>query len=302
MKKNAVLLILCLICGLFISACGSGEENDMSLLKKEFVVGKDISKGDITDFYYTYSNINYNAFYQRYRFYIENGKKYFFHETRERQNEYGPATEDDTTKIGTVELTEEQWKDFYDLINGGTVKKREESAESGDSGPWFYLYWKDDKSKYQEYSFPSYEAQKKFEEYCSGLADESAEVSAEKYPPIDETVCGSWQGFFYDVSGDYHMTIENPADGRFPVTINFSWMYSDSGGGMYTYLVDVTGTAYTDEDGVTILEGDLDDGSSAADQKIKAILTKNNDRITMIILESSNSRLTAGSKLDYTRE
>ncbi len=47
------------------------------------------------------------------------------------------------------------------------------------------------------------------------------------------------------------------------------------GGGMYTYLVDVTGTAYTDEDGVTILEGDLDDGSNTSDQKIKAILTKN---------------------------
>ena len=28
-----------------------------------------------------------------------------FHETRERKNDYGPCTEDDTTLIGTIELT-----------------------------------------------------------------------------------------------------------------------------------------------------------------------------------------------------
>ena len=70
------------------------------------VVGEDIQIGDITEFYYTYENINYNAFYQRYRFYTEDGKHLFFHETRERKDDYGPATEKDTTLTGTAELTD----------------------------------------------------------------------------------------------------------------------------------------------------------------------------------------------------
>ncbi len=37
---------------------------------------------DISDFYCTYENINYNAFYQRYCFFTYDGKHFFFHETR----------------------------------------------------------------------------------------------------------------------------------------------------------------------------------------------------------------------------
>lgn len=129
----------------------------------------------ITDFYYTVSNINYDAFYQRYRFFTEDGKHLFFHETRERKDDYGPATEDDTTAIGTVELTNGQWSEFYDHICNGTVKAREETADAGGSGPWMYLYWNGDKSKYQEYYFASSGAQLKFVDFCVSLIPDPAQ-------------------------------------------------------------------------------------------------------------------------------
>lgn len=36
---------------------------------------------------------------------------------------------------------------FFDLVNGGTVKAREESSDAGDDGPWLFLYWTNDKDK-----------------------------------------------------------------------------------------------------------------------------------------------------------
>ena len=139
--------------------------------RQQYTVGRNINKEDITDFYYTYENINFNARYQRYRFYVENGKKMFFHETRERKNQYGPASEEDRTAYGTKELSEEGWNAFFDLINGGTVRKREESTSAGGSGPWTYLYWKNDKSKIQQYEFESAEKKLAFEEFCVQLAE-----------------------------------------------------------------------------------------------------------------------------------
>ena len=139
--------------------------------KSAYVVGTDISAEDITDFYYTYENINYNAFYQRYRFYTEDGKHLFFHETRERKDDYGPATDKDTTMIGTFELTDEEWAAFFDFLKGGKVINRVESAESGDRGPWLYLYWKGDPSEYQQFSFESAGTVLAFEEFCATLRD-----------------------------------------------------------------------------------------------------------------------------------
>ncbi len=132
-------------------------------------VGTDIQIEDITDFYYTVENINYDAFYQRYRFYVEDGKYLFYHETRQRKDDYGPCTENDTTSVGTVELTEDQWSGFYELVKGGSVTARKESADSGGTGPWLYLYWKNDQSKYQQFAFSSYATEQKFEEFCEAL-------------------------------------------------------------------------------------------------------------------------------------
>ncbi len=168
--KKIVIIAICLAMVLSLAGCAKGGSG-MGLFSGEKTVGKQIRKGDITDFYYTYSNINYNAFYQRYRFYTEDGKFMFFHETRERKDEYGPTTEKDVTKTGTVELTDDQWTAFYKLLEGGTVVKRSESAASGGSGPWLYLYWKGDKGKIQEFTFTSLDRRGEFEEFCGSLAE-----------------------------------------------------------------------------------------------------------------------------------
>ena len=139
-----------------------------------FILGEDIPLEDVTEFYYTYYNINFNASYQRYRFYTEDGQHFFFHETRERPNGHGPLTEEDTTAIGTVQLSDEQWDRFLDTVSGGTVRKREESNEAGDDGPWMYVYWNGDRSLYQEYSYASRDARDAFIAYCEELAGGAA--------------------------------------------------------------------------------------------------------------------------------
>ena len=172
MKKKAIMISV--LSAVLLSAC-----------KSKYIVGKDIRIDDLTEFYYTYSNINYNAFYQRYHFYVEDGKHLFFHETRERENDYGPATEKDTTLTGTFELTDEEWTAFFDLLKDGTVRNRSEHTESGDSGPWMYLYWKKDRSKIQEFEFASYQIQQSFKSYCEDLAQRD-------YVPSEEIDAGGW--------------------------------------------------------------------------------------------------------------
>ena len=173
--RRLLSVVAALLLGVMLTGCGAGEDSgDMGLFSKKRIVGKDIMSDDITDFYYTEENINYHAYYQRYRFYVEDEKHFFFHETRERKNEYGPCTEEDTTQTGTIELSDEQWSQFYSLVTGGVVKEREESNEEGDTGPWLYLYWTADKSKYQQFSFPTYAQGQSFVDYCISLTEENA--------------------------------------------------------------------------------------------------------------------------------
>ena len=146
---------------LLFAGCGSGT--------KETITNMNIPIEDVTEFYYTYENINFNAYYQRFRFYIEDEKFMFYHETRERPGDYGPTTEDDITCSGTLELTAEEWKDFLAFLKDGTVSAREDSGESGSSGPWTFIYWKNDKGEYQAFEFSSYDTRVGFEEFCSVL-------------------------------------------------------------------------------------------------------------------------------------
>lgn len=203
MKKRFMittgLILLALLCGCRDKEemTPSGKDSDGSdtasgIFGTERTVGKDILSEDITDFYYTVENINYDAFYQRYRFYTENGEHIFFHETRERKDDYGPCTEEDTTLTGTIALTEEEWARFYDLVVGGIVKDREDSAEAGGTGPWLYLYWKGDKSKYQQFSFASYGKEKEFEEFCLSLVPESEDAGEDRQGELSE-LAGIWQ-------------------------------------------------------------------------------------------------------------
>ena len=186
--RKILLIVIGIVLSAALFACGTAEDKEVSLFHKEMIVGTDISYDDITDFYYTEENINFDAFYRRYRVYTEDGRHLFFHETRERKNQYGPCTEEDTVLTGTIELSDDRWLQFCDLVKGGKVRKREDPADSGDTGPWLYLYWKNDKSKYQQFSFGSYESEAKFKEYCVSLVsdkDPAASTSNALYTPED---------------------------------------------------------------------------------------------------------------------
>ena len=118
-----------------------------------------------TEFYYTYDASTDPPHYQRYRFYTENGACFLDHETREGGG--WPQTEEDITKAGTVRLTEEERKAFFSLLEGGTIREPEPDDESGDAGPWTYLY----RGRGQEeYVFPSYGARRAFEAFCEELS------------------------------------------------------------------------------------------------------------------------------------
>lgn len=70
-------------------------------------------------------------------------------------------------------LSQNDWNQVLLLIQGGKVRKRQDSAESGSSGPWMYLYWRNDRGEIQEYSFASYGAERSFEEFSEQLAARS---------------------------------------------------------------------------------------------------------------------------------
>lgn len=156
MKRSLLLFTVLLLCGLAAGACA------------EISVGADITAEDITDFYYTYAASTDPPFYQRYRFYAEDGKKLFYHETREGGG--WPQTEENMTLSGTVELTEADWAAFFACIRDGEVATRNDEILDGDSGPWMYLYWAEDEGQYQEFTFASLEKRFEFEELCSQLA------------------------------------------------------------------------------------------------------------------------------------
>lgn len=132
--------------------------------KAELIVGEDILIEDITEFYYTEDSSAFPPYYQRYRFYTEKGKYYFYHETRE--GEEWPLTEKHIAVKGTIKLSEDEWDEFFDFLKDGTVKRRGENIDSGGSGPWLYLYWDNDGGEYREFTFSSREKLDAFEEYC----------------------------------------------------------------------------------------------------------------------------------------
>ena len=136
--------------------------------------GLSVPLGDITDFYYTYDWSGYNARYQRYRFYVEDGQYLFYHETRRIEDDYGWASEADITASGTLSLDIYEWAGFLDYLTGGSAAEPEESVTDGDSGPWMYLYYRSgDTIERREFHFASAERRSDFEDYCSALAQEA---------------------------------------------------------------------------------------------------------------------------------
>ena len=169
---SGVIALVLFVFVLFPSGAEAGTvKNTINLFLNNGVmtVGADIAQEDITDFYFTYDSSTNPPFFQRYRFYEDNGAHWFYHEKREGR--HWPLREKDITVSGSVKLTDEQWAAFFDLVKGGKVEKRKEHTESGGRGPWLFLYWKGDRGKYQEFAFSSWGVQKAFEVYCIKLKD-----------------------------------------------------------------------------------------------------------------------------------
>lgn len=154
--------------------------------RRSAVVGDDIAGEDISEFYFTYDASTYPPEFQRYRLFKKDGRVFFYHEKRE--GDHWPLREEDATVTGTTELTGEQWNAFFDLLKGGVVRAREEHLEAGGSGPWLFLYWKNDRGKIQEYSFASYEKQCAFEKLCEALKE--ADLPGDEDVPEAEELSG----------------------------------------------------------------------------------------------------------------
>ncbi len=163
MKKT-----LSLISVLFLALTLIGAEKPAAAAgSADKTVGIDLPLADITDFYYTLDASTAPPHYQRYRFYAEDGKHYFYHETREGGG--WPQTEADITCSGTAELTEAQWTEFCGLLQHGIARKREESLVDGDAGPWLFVYWCGGEEEGREFHFDPAGRVMAFEEFCAGL-------------------------------------------------------------------------------------------------------------------------------------
>ena len=160
-KRMMVISILIVMCLLVCAGCESGG--------KGMIVGEKIKIDDITEFYYTYDSSTNPPDFLRYRFYVQDGTYWFHYEKRE--GDHWPLREDDITDSVDMELTREQWEEFFEYLKGGSVTKREESLDAGDAGPWMYIYWKKDKSKYQVFEFESWGRRKEFEEYRNRMKE-----------------------------------------------------------------------------------------------------------------------------------
>lgn len=137
---------------------------------KPLVVSENLSENMITEFYWTYSSSTYPPEYQRFHVFMKDGKTKFHYEKRE--GETWPLSGKDVTESGTFVMSKAQQQEFFNLIKGGTVTARDDDISSGDSGPWTYLYWKNDKGQYQVYTFPSAKAAKDFEDWCISMKEE----------------------------------------------------------------------------------------------------------------------------------
>ena len=140
-----------------------------SLFVRSKTVGKDIELSKVQQFYFTYSTSTNPPHYQRYRFYVEDGKYWFYHEQRE--GDHWPLTEDDVTVSGTRELSLMEREAFWDLLKGGKVVKRELDITTGRAGPWLYIYWDGDRGEWQQFSFADPGLVLEFEDFCEGLKE-----------------------------------------------------------------------------------------------------------------------------------
>ncbi len=136
------------------------------------IVGKDFSFQHLREFYYTLSGSTFPPYYQRYHFYIKDGLWWMDHEKRE--GEHWPLLAEDATIKGSIQLNPAQQEVFWQLLQNGQVIRRQEHLESGNSGPWLFLYWEGDENDIQEFTFRNSQALTEFEAFCEKLLLERA--------------------------------------------------------------------------------------------------------------------------------
>ena len=173
--RYIVIVAICIVTLMLLVSCGSkdngGSDFEPVTQKTDKIAGSKVSVADVVDFYYTYSWIGYNAEYLRYRFYVEDGKCMFMHDARKVEDDYGPASEEHRTSYGIKELSQEEWDRFLDLIKVGSINNPKEHTETGDSGPWLYLYYsKGNDVERMEFNFNSLGDRSDFVEFCESLA------------------------------------------------------------------------------------------------------------------------------------
>lgn len=138
------------------------------------IVGKNIAHEEINEFYYTISTLKEPPYFLRYHFYNDEGKHMYTYEYREGETRDDlPLTEEDITEQITVELTDQQWSELMNLIDGGEAMKRGTDTSTGGDGPWTYIYWNGDKSLYQEYYFENRDKLSAFEDFCKELKEDN---------------------------------------------------------------------------------------------------------------------------------
>ena len=158
MKRQLLAALLCVL--LLPLGCAGGSEK---------IVGKDVKKTDIRDFYWTYDTSTYPPEFLRYRFYVEDSAYRFFWERRE--GNVWPLTEEHRTASGTLTLSDAEWDALWNCLANGAVTKRTGNTSSGGSGPWTFLYWTKDKGEWQVFSFASWDAEKRFNALCETLRE-----------------------------------------------------------------------------------------------------------------------------------
>ena len=166
----AALLVLLLLPAACRGEAGSASPSLPDTDGGDKTVGVDIAFQDIMDFYYTYDASTDPPVYQRYRVYADGGKHWFYHESRE--GSVWPLTEADIVSSGAAALPETAWAAFCDLMEGGTARRRTESLETGDAGPWLYLYWSGGEREGREFAFASPEKKAAFEAFCAQMKED----------------------------------------------------------------------------------------------------------------------------------
>ena len=167
----------------------------------KYVVGEGIQKEDITEFVYTIGTSTNPPLDQRYRFYTEDGSYWFYHETRE--GDVWPLTEEHISVSGTLELSSGEWDAFLDCLEGGSVKKRTDDANSGGTRHAYSLYWNGDREKYRVFTFSSSKKDRAFEELCMEYTERSDTTAVKTDPDGKETLSGKttrWSVAYFGIS------------------------------------------------------------------------------------------------------